>query len=228
MPKDIVIQIDYAALIEEWDKTPFPIKAHEIETLTAEWKEVNKLTPKDQVSNICSRMFLLRYEDVCAYLSGLHTKHLTDPDLDQGALFRHVSDLGWMIGAMSLQNWQKDHLLAFCDLLGFGAVQAESRTESLSTREGSIYFLYNEAQGLVKIGFSICPVGRQATIQSACACTLKLVKTIKGKTIKDEKAMHSRFSEYRHDREWFFVKGKLKDFLAQDIDHHGRQRFLGE
>jgi hypothetical protein len=64
-----------------------------------------------------------------------------------------------------------------------------------------IYFI-RAANGAIKIGYSVNPVARLATMQTGSPVHLELVAVVTG-TQRDEKALHAQFAEHRISGEWF-------------------------
>lgn len=79
-----------------------------------------------------------------------------------------------------------------------------------------IYFITNEEEGLVKIGFSKNPLGRLKQIETANGGKLKLAKVIKG-TRQEEVKYHKVFSRYKVRREWFRLSEEIKYFLEREV-----------
>ena len=80
--------------------------------------------------------------------------------------------------------------------------KVESSITKSGERIGSIYFIGNTRNGLVKIGFSTVPDKREKTLQSE-EPELVTIYRVDGVTIGDEKMIHRRFSKKRMRGEWF-------------------------
>ena len=69
------------------------------------------------------------------------------------------------------------------------------------SKQGFIYLARDEKTDFIKIGFSTKPEVRERTLQSEKP-TITFLATFPG-TLKEEKALHAEFSEYRIRGEWF-------------------------
>jgi hypothetical protein len=79
-----------------------------------------------------------------------------------------------------------------------------------------IYFITNEDEKLVKIGFSKNPLGRLKQLETASSSKLKLAKVIKG-TRESEVKYHRLFSRYKVRREWFRLSEEILCFIAREV-----------
>lgn len=78
----------------------------------------------------------------------------------------------------------------------------------------SVYFIRDANVPEVKIGYSGWVDHRLNTLRSQTRRELQLLRTIPG-DMKDEKALHRRFQEYRIEGEWFRLEGKLARFIGR-------------
>lgn len=82
---------------------------------------------------------------------------------------------------------------------------AESRAifSPPSVPKSCVYFIECVGHDLMKIGFSDShPKARFRDLQIACPFELRIVATIQGATVRDEKALHKKFTHL-----WFRVNG---------------------
>lgn len=79
-------------------------------------------------------------------------------------------------------------------------------------RAARVYFMVGGP--FVKIGFSVDPESRLATLQTGSPHELRLAASVPG-TIEDEHLLHRRFAEYRvrADGEWFRHEGALAEYI---------------
>jgi transcriptional regulator with XRE-family HTH domain len=77
---------------------------------------------------------------------------------------------------------------------------------------GTIYFIQEEEQGNIKIGYSATPNARMKQLQTGNSWTLKLLKTFPG-TQREEKMLHERFKSCRILGEWYGASRSLLDFI---------------
>lgn len=89
-----------------------------------------------------------------------------------------------------------------------------------------IYFVQYGRTPYVKIGYTGQDdlLKRISSLQTATPEPLKILAVLDG-TTAEEGALHARFSEHEvlEDREWFWIRGDLKDFLAGVPPYQGRQ-----
>lgn len=79
--------------------------------------------------------------------------------------------------------------------------EAASRSTSKTARKGFVYLVRNNRNGYVKIGFSVSPKAREATLQSE-EPDLEMIATWPG-TMREEADLHLRYSHLRIRGEWF-------------------------
>ncbi|MCP4336644.1 MAG: hypothetical protein GY679_02205 [Mycoplasma sp.] len=80
--------------------------------------------------------------------------------------------------------------------------------------DGVVYFIGNQEEGNVKIGFSTDVNRRIKELQTSSPSKLKILKTFPG-DISKERELHERFKEYRIKGEWFELVGNLKCFIEE-------------
>lgn len=76
---------------------------------------------------------------------------------------------------------------------------------------GYVYAI--ECEGMVKIGFSVCPYHRFTTIQTFSPFECRLVGIMAG-DFRREAELHRRFSSQRVRGEWFRHDGEVAEFVA--------------
>ena len=76
---------------------------------------------------------------------------------------------------------------------------------------GYVYAI--ECEGMVKIGFSVCPYHRFTTIQTFSPFQCRLVGVMAG-DFRQEAALHRRFASQRVRGEWFTHDGDVAEFVA--------------
>lgn len=87
-----------------------------------------------------------------------------------------------------------------------------------------VYFARGNPSGLIKIGCSVGPDGRAATLKWEVGEPLRILFTVPG-TLAKERAYHSRFEKCRSHGEWFFECEPLHSFLKAR-GCHGTQVIL--
>lgn len=75
-----------------------------------------------------------------------------------------------------------------------------------------VYLIQNETEGICKIGYSLDPNARLATLQTGCPYPLSLVGTIEGGREK-ERETHAMFEQYRMEGEWFVLNKEILSFF---------------
>jgi hypothetical protein len=85
-----------------------------------------------------------------------------------------------------------------------------------------VYFIGGES-GPVKIGFSIAPRERLASMQMGSPVKLAILALVEG-TVTDEKSYHARFAEHRSHGEWFNRHPELEELILslRPLSIHGR------
>lgn len=78
-------------------------------------------------------------------------------------------------------------------------------------RQNYVYFI--KCLDFVKIGIAFDPKDRLSQLQSGSPLPLTMVSYIKAGAAL-ERVLHKRFSQYRHNREWFKLDGRLKEFIS--------------
>ena len=81
-------------------------------------------------------------------------------------------------------------------------------------RDGVVYFVQSGEDGPIKIGWTQDIERRIAELQTANAHPLKLLGEVPG-TMRDETAMHARFSHLRMEAEWFRNALEIQTFLKE-------------
>lgn len=80
-----------------------------------------------------------------------------------------------------------------------------------------VYFITDDEK--VKIGYSEDPSKRLSSLQTGHPRRLKIILQITTGDYEEdrrlEKYYHNKFDEYRDDREWFSVQGRLAEFIRQ-------------
>ena len=77
-----------------------------------------------------------------------------------------------------------------------------------------IYFIEEGLDGKIKIGYSTNPSERLKTLQTSNPRTLRLLITIEGNE-QDEKILHTKFSKYRLQGEWFEPNEEILIFIEE-------------
>lgn len=75
-----------------------------------------------------------------------------------------------------------------------------ARPDLRNDKAGYVYFL--KVGDRLKIGFSINPYGRVATLSTGLARPMDTLLVVRG-TVAEEKSLHRRFAAYRRKGEWF-------------------------
>lgn len=81
-------------------------------------------------------------------------------------------------------------------------------------RSGFVYFIYSEATGLVKVGFSNNPTKRFETLSTASPTPLQLLGFIGG-GLALEKGLHHEFGKFRVTGEWFRMSPSIIAYMRQ-------------
>jgi len=81
-------------------------------------------------------------------------------------------------------------------------------------REGVVYFVQSGDDGPIKIGWTQDVERRIAELQTANAHPLRLLGEVPGR-MRDEAAMHARFSHLRMEAEWFRNSLEIHVFLKE-------------
>lgn len=76
----------------------------------------------------------------------------------------------------------------------------------------SVYFIHAPEVGRVKIGYATDAISRFRKICSDCCCEVILCAVIDG-DLDREADLHSRFSDYRENGEWFRFEGEIVAFV---------------
>jgi hypothetical protein len=79
---------------------------------------------------------------------------------------------------------------------------------------GFVYFLHAQLSNRIKIGFSLNPAKRYATIQTSCPEQLILMGTVPA-AYRDEMALHQKFASIRIHREWFEAVPELLSYIKE-------------
>ena len=92
-----------------------------------------------------------------------------------------------------------------------------TQPDSSAAHGGRIYFI--RGGDFLKIGYSINPLSRLSSIQTACPFELELLAHFPG-TLQDEIAIMSLFARYHIRGEWFRCHPKILDY----VDSRTRKR----
>lgn len=96
-----------------------------------------------------------------------------------------------------------------------------SQTREKREEVSWIYFI-QQHQGLLKIGFSISPLERLKSLQTANPYPLKVFAIVQG-TMREEKALHARLASFRLEGEWFQDHPKVWETVSLFCQY--RKRF---
>lgn len=77
-----------------------------------------------------------------------------------------------------------------------------------------VYFIVDESNQLVKIGYSQAPEQRLKQICTANSGKLVLAKVLRGDQ-KIERKYHKLFARYKIRREWFELSPEILEFLSR-------------
>lgn len=78
-----------------------------------------------------------------------------------------------------------------------------------------VYFILAPKIGSVKIGKSMDPDKRLASLQTSNADVLDILLVLPHLAPFEEDQLHWRFRKYRQQGEWFEYRGELRDFIEQ-------------
>ena len=79
-----------------------------------------------------------------------------------------------------------------------------------------IYFLRGKETGNIKIGFSMTPTKRKASLQTANYEELEFIGIMDG-TLDDEAKLKERFSKFNIRGEWYRPVAEILNFIQQNI-----------
>jgi hypothetical protein len=88
----------------------------------------------------------------------------------------------------------------------------------LSSDVGVIYFL--RCGPYIKIGYTRSLPRRLSQIRRAIPFAIEVLHAERG-TLKDEAAYFERFKEQLYQREWFYHRGALEDFIWEKVGKRG-------
>lgn len=95
-----------------------------------------------------------------------------------------------------------------------------SEASTFSNRRGYIYVVRSGVSNLYKIGRTTNLKKRLQTLQTSCAVSLNVVKTLFcSDAIALEKAAHSKFAHYRKTGEWFALNNEQLNQLLTWLDN---------
>jgi len=95
-----------------------------------------------------------------------------------------------------------------------------SEASTLSSRRGYIYVVRSGVSNLYKIGRTTNLKKRLQTLQTSCAVSLNVVKTLFcSDAIALEKAAHTKFAHYRKTGEWFALNNEQLNQLLTWLDN---------
>lgn len=89
-----------------------------------------------------------------------------------------------------------------------------------------IYVIGN-GNGQIKIGYSVDPLSRLATLQTASPCALTLLALHPG-GMATEAGLHERYAEYRLNGEWFACSDELDVFIEFCNKAHPMDSFFNQ
>lgn len=75
-----------------------------------------------------------------------------------------------------------------------------------------IYFILNEENQHIKIGYSVNPLKRIKALQTGNSYNLEILTVIEG-DISMEKLLHKKFKNYKIKNEWFQFSEEIKEFI---------------
>lgn len=84
------------------------------------------------------------------------------------------------------------------------------------TRYCRVYFIREGIEGSIKIGSSVNPKGRIATLQTANPTPLFLIGHIPG-DVRLERILHNRFKMFRDSHEWFHPAPELLKYIEEAL-----------
>ncbi|MER9961706.1 GIY-YIG nuclease family protein [Mesorhizobium sp. M0045] len=90
--------------------------------------------------------------------------------------------------------------------------RARHKAKGRRSKNGYVYML--QSGYFIKIGHSHDPVERIRSISTATPDDCELLFCIPG-TVRLERKLHAEFEACHHKREWFFLCGKLKQFVSE-------------
>lgn len=93
----------------------------------------------------------------------------------------------------------------------------EARRKERMQKECRVYFIREGIDGPVKIGSSVNPKGRIATLQTANPTPLFLLGHIPGDE-RLEKILHNRFRPFRKSHEWFHPVPEVLDYIEKALN----------
>jgi hypothetical protein len=91
-------------------------------------------------------------------------------------------------------------------------------------RSAGVYFVRQDVDGLIKIGFASNIRARVCSFQTANPSPLRFLGAVIGAGLDDEAALHARFADLRARREWFRPGAELLAFIAST---HGAPPRIG-
>lgn len=121
----------------------------------------------------------------------------------------HTEDLQAALERERAARADATGLSSFCRSI----VRKAKRTYGLRRNmRGYVYML--RSGYFIKIGHSLNPTERLQKISTACPEDCELLFCIPG-DLKLERELHEQFDACHYRREWFFLCGKLKQFIAE-------------
>lgn len=88
-----------------------------------------------------------------------------------------------------------------------------ARRSSSGIAEEYVYFILNEDNGTIKIGYSSNPGKRLASLRVGNSSDLRIIGRVVGGA-EIEAQFHRRFGSLRVSREWFRYEGELAEYIA--------------
>lgn len=96
-----------------------------------------------------------------------------------------------------------------------GAYDTSASLEGLPNGKGSVYFIGNVEQNIVKIGYTERGIeSRLDGLQTGNAYELTILKVISKTNMEGESIVQSFFNDYHMRGEWYEIKGELAEYLS--------------
>ena len=80
-----------------------------------------------------------------------------------------------------------------------------------------VYFAYDALKQIVKIGFTDQPLGDRITNLKTANPDIRLLGWISGNR-KNEKELQKRFQHLNYEREWFYYRDELQEFVKNVVN----------
>jgi len=114
--------------------------------------------------------------------------------------------------ALQIERAARDDVMSlstFCRMILRKATRRMPSNARLA--KGYVYVL--RSGYFIKIGYSTDPAERMKTLLTASPSECELLVCLPG-NLKLERQLHAEFAPCHYQREWFFLCGKLKQFIA--------------